>query len=80
MARDITTDDDGKAVVMADGTRIGTISSVQDGQAHVTPDNNADLTEVVKTALGWDDAEETHDLHNDDVESITDDEVRLRSR
>ena len=80
MARDLTADDKDKSVVMADGTRVGTVSDVHDGQARVTPDENADLTEVVKSALGWDDADDTHELQNDDIENITDEEIRLRSR
>ena len=80
MARDLTADDKDKPVVMADGTRVGTISHVQNGQARVTPDEDADLTEVVKSALGWNDADDTHDLQSDDVENVTDEEVRLRSR
>ena len=55
--------------------RVGTVSDVQNGQARVTPDENADLTEVVKSALGWGDADDTHDLQNDDIENVTDEEV-----
>jgi hypothetical protein len=80
MARDLTAEDEDKPVVMADGTPIGTVSAVRDGQARVTVEDDADLTEVVKTALGWDDAADTHDLQNDDIEAVTDQEVRLRNR
>ena len=53
---------------------------VRDGQGYVEPDDDADLTEVVGSMLNWDDADNTHELRNDDVETVTDDEVRLRSR
>ena len=80
MEREFTTDDTDKSVVLADGTSIGTVSDVQNGQARVTLEDDPDLTEVVKTALGWDDAANTHDLQNEDVETVTDEEVRLRNR
>lgn len=64
----------------ADGTRVGTVVEVRDGQGYVEPDDDADLTEVVRSMLNWDDADNTHELRNDDVETVTDDEVRLRSR
>jgi hypothetical protein len=80
MARALTADDEDKPVVMADGTHVGTVSDVHDGQARVTPTENADLTEVVKSALGWDDADDTHDLQNDDIETVNDEQIQLRSR
>ena len=59
MARDLTNDDRDKDVVTAGGTRVGTVSSVQDGQARVTPDNDSGgLTDTIRSMLGWDDSDE----------------------
>ncbi|PSP40591.1 hypothetical protein BRC68_16825 [Halobacteriales archaeon QH_6_64_20] len=81
MARDLTDDDRDKDVVTAGGTRVGTVSSVQDGQARVTPDNDSgELTDTIKSMLGWDDSDEDQTLRNDDVDSVNDNEVRLRSQ
>ena len=79
MARDLTDDDRNKDVVTSDGTRIGTVSDVRDGQARVTPNNDSGgLTDKIKSMLGWDDSDEDQTLRNDDVDSVNDDEVRLR--
>ena len=81
MARDLTDDDRDKDVVTAGGTRVGTVSGVQDGQARVTPDNDSGgLTDKIKSMLGWDDSDEDQTLRNDDVDSVNDNEVRLRSQ
>lgn len=82
MTRDLTADDRGKPLVGPEGTPIGTITHVQDGRGHVeTDDNSAGLTDKLKSALGWDgsDDEDTHELRNDHVDSVNDDEVRLRN-
>ena len=79
MARDLTDDDRNKDVITSDGTRIGTVSDVRDGQASVTPDTDSGgLTDTIKSMLGWDDSDEDQTLRNDDVDSVNDDEVRLR--
>ena len=81
MARDLTNDDRDKDVVTAGGTRVGTVSGVQDGQARVTPaTDSGGLTDKIKSMLGWDDSDEDQTLRNDDVDSVNDDEVRLRSQ
>ena len=81
MARDFTDDDRNKDVVTSDGTRVGTVSNVQDGQATVTPDNDSrGLTDKIKSMLGWDDSDDDQTLRNDDVDSVNDNEVRLRSQ
>ncbi|WP_101295638.1 hypothetical protein [Halegenticoccus soli] len=79
MAREFTTDDAEKPVVTAEGTRVGTISEVRDGRARVTPtdDESEGLTDKIKSMLGWDDADETHELRREHVDAV-DDEVRLR--
>ena len=79
MARDLTDDDRNKDVVTSNGTRIGTISNIREGQARVTPDTDSGgLTDKIKSMLGWDDSDEDQTLRNDDVDSVNDDEVRLR--
>jgi len=79
MARDLTDDDRNKDVVTSDGTRIGTVSDIREGQARVTPDTDSGgLTDTIKSMLGWDDSDEDQTLRNDDVDSVNDDEVRLR--
>lgn len=81
MARELTTDDRDKTVVTAEGRRVGTVSDVDGGRARVTTDDDSEgLTDKLKSVLGWDDSEDTHDLRNDDVDSVTDDEIRLRSQ
>ena len=80
MARDLTSDDKNKDVVTTDGTRIGTVSGVQDGRATVTPNNDSGgLTDKIKSMLGWDDSDNDQDLRNDDIDTVNDNEVRLRS-
>ena len=79
MARDLTDDDRNKDVVTSDGTRIGTVSDIREGQARVIPDTDSGgLTDKIKSMLGWDDSDEDQTLRNDDVDSVNDDEVRLR--
>ena len=81
MARDLTDDDRNKDVVTSDGTRIGTVSDVRDGVASVTPDTGSGgLTDTIKSMLGWDDSDEDQTLRNDDVDSVNDNEVRLRNQ
>ena len=52
-----------------------------DGRAHVKTDGTASESGVldeIKSALGWDDGDDTHELRDDDVETINDTEVRLK--
>lgn len=83
MARDLTDEDVDKPVVTPEGAPIGTLSDVRDGRGRVTPDDDSEsLTDEIKSMLGWDDSDDsdgTHELRNDDIDSVTDDEVRLRS-
>jgi len=77
MARtNLTEKDEGKKVVNADGDTVGMISGFRGGRAHVDPD--PDLTDKVKSALGWQDVDDdNYILESDQVERITDDEVHL---
>jgi len=74
----LTETDEGKKVVNADGDEIGVISEFRAGQAYVDPDPG--ITDKVMSSLGWTDADEEHyALNEDQVEHVTDDEVRLSS-
>ena len=76
MCAQFTDDDEGKRVVNADGDEIGVIETVKGGSAHVNPDPG--ITDTIKSRLGWGDSdEETYELDERNVESITDDEVQI---
>ncbi|MCU4741488.1 PRC-barrel domain containing protein [Halobacteria archaeon AArc-m2/3/4] len=76
MCATFTDDDEGKRVVNANGEEIGMIQSVEGGAVHVDPDPG--MADSIKSKLGWGDSdEETYMLDEDNVESISDDEVRL---
>ena len=76
MCAKFSDDDEGKRVVNADGDEIGVIETVKGGSAHVNPDPG--ITDTIKSRLGWGDSdEETYELDERNVESITDDEVRI---
>ncbi|WP_255194552.1 PRC-barrel domain containing protein [Natronobeatus ordinarius] len=68
--------DEGKRVVNADGEAIGIVEHVHGSTVHVNPDPG--VTDTIRSKLGWGDAdEETYELDESNVESITDDEIRL---
>lgn len=70
---------EGKTVVTADGSEVGTVVDADNTTAYVEP--NPDLTDEIAAELGWGDTdEETYELDNDTVESVTDDEIRLEER
>ena len=79
MARDFTDDDRGKSVVDHQGNRIGSITDTRDGRGIVETDDDSSLTDKLKSALGWGDSDDSHELRNDHVDSVNDDEVRLRN-
>ncbi|WP_276299170.1 PRC-barrel domain containing protein [Halorussus lipolyticus] len=70
-------DDEGKSVV-ADGEEVGIVSEVEHGTAYVDPDPG--ITDKIKAKLDWGERDEdTYPLQEQAVDSITDDEIRLRS-
>ncbi|WP_049902371.1 hypothetical protein [Halococcus agarilyticus] len=79
MVRDLTDDDRGKSVVDHEGNRVGSITDTRDGRGVVETDDDSSLTDKLKSALSWDDSDDSHELRNDDVDSVNDDEVRLRN-
>lgn len=80
MARPAFTNEDrGTAVFDHDGNRVGTVSDVQSGTAHVdTADSDSGVLDSIKDALGWNDDDDTHELRSDDVDTYDDDGVHLR--
>jgi len=77
MTTTITDDDEGKSVVTADGEQVGIVASVEHGTARVEPDPG--LTDELKAKLGFGDTDDdTYPLQEERVETVTDDEIRLR--
>lgn len=77
MGTEVTSDDRAKRVVDSEGNVIGIVDDVDDGTAYVDPDPN--VPGGVKTRLGWGpDEQSAYPLRNDAIDTITDDEIRLR--
>ena len=77
MATEMSEHDEGKKVV-ADGDQVGIVSEVEHGTAYVEPDPG--ITDKVKSKLGWGDRDEdTYPLQEESIDTVTDDEVRLKS-
>ncbi|XVH33546.1 PRC-barrel domain containing protein (plasmid) [Haloferacaceae archaeon DSL9] len=72
-----TDDEEGKTVVDSAGNEIGVIAEVRNNGAYVEPD--AGMLDKVQAKLGMGDAgEDTFRIESDEIETITDDEVRIR--
>jgi hypothetical protein len=77
MTKTVTEDAVGKSVVDARGNAVGIVVDVKHGTAYVEPD--PDITDKLTAKLGWTEAgEESYPLQEAAVETVTDDEVRLR--
>jgi sporulation protein YlmC with PRC-barrel domain len=77
MARNFNDSDEGKRVVNADGDEIGTVEEVSGNSAHVKP--TSDLSNQMRQRLGWNQSgEESYALRHDTIDSIGDDEIRLK--
>lgn len=75
--RNITDTDEGKRVVNASGDTIGMVKAVRSGTAYVDPDPG--LGDRIRTRLGWEDVEaDDYPLDESTIETITDDEIRLK--
>lgn len=73
----VTDDDEGKAVIDSSGRKIGMITEVKSGTAYVNADPG--LTDSVRSKLGWGKADEDdYVLKGDRIDTVTDDEVRLK--
>lgn len=78
MAHTITDDEEGKPVVAADGEQVGRVVSVEHGTAYVDADPG--ITDTIMSKLGWGDTDEdSYPLQEESIETITDDEIRLRT-
>lgn len=78
MEHNLTEEDEGKKVVDSSGDEIGIVSGVRGGTAYVDPD--PDLTENIKSRLGWGDVDQDdYPLDDSQIETVTDDEIRLGS-
>lgn len=72
-----TEDDQGKKVVSATGEELGMITEVKEGTAYVNPDPG--IADTISSKLGWGDAgDDDYELHNDQIKTVTDKEVRLK--
>lgn len=77
MARNFKSEDEGKSVMTADGDMVGTVDRVSGSTAHIKPDN--DLSQSIRRRLGWsEEGEDTYELRKSNVDSITNDEIRLK--
>ena len=73
----VTDDDQGKTVVNSDGQEIGMVTEVKSGTAYVNADPG--ITDTIRSKLGWGDADEDdYALGEDHIDSVTDDEIRLK--
>lgn len=72
----LSEDEIDKTVVDSTGTRLGTVSDVNHGRAHVTADQHIVAEMDTKLPEGGID-EETYALDDDSIAEITDDEIIL---
>ena len=72
-------DDEGKRVVDSNGVEMGVVVEVDAGRAYVDPDPN--MLDEIGSRFGISSAdEETFPIEDSDVQSITDNEIRLSER
>lgn len=73
----LTEADKGKRVINNAGNEIGRVVEIKSGAAYVDPD--PDLTDTFKSKLGWGDmqSEETYRLDPTNIDTVTDDEIRV---
>lgn len=77
MCATFTEEDEGKDVVNTNGDQIGIVTKVEAGTAYVDPDPN--LTDTLKSQLGWGDTDEkAYPIDDTNVKAITDREIRLK--
>lgn len=77
MGANVTDEEEGKAVIDANGEWIGTVRAVEDGTALVDP--AGELDSIVTRALGWAGGPDVYPLHDPTIETITESSIRLRS-
>ena len=72
----ISEDDEGKSVVNRNGDTIGMVSGVEENRVYIDP--NPGLTDRIKSKLGWETVDEDdYAITERDIDTVTDDEVRL---
>lgn len=77
MDRNFTVTDEGKRVLLADGTLIGTIDEADGPTAHVVPDES--LSPTTEDRLGWRDSDpESYSLSHAKVATVDDRAVHLK--
>ena len=75
--KNVTDDDQGKAVVDSSGQEIGMVTEIRSGTAYVNADPG--LTDTIRSKLGWGDADEDdYALDESRIHTVTDDEIRLK--
>jgi hypothetical protein len=75
---EFTESDEGKSVVNRNGDPIGRVVEVEEHRAYVDPDPG--VTDAIMSKLGWGSRDDgSYQLQADDIERVTDDEVRLNS-
>lgn len=74
----LTDEDEGKQVVNSTGDNVGMITEIRGGKAYVNPDPG--ITEKISSKLGWGDADEKeeYELEPDRIDTVTNDEIRLK--
>lgn len=76
MTAELSEDDRGKTLV-AGTERIGTVTDVRGGTAHVDPDMDH-VSEALRDALGWREGSDEYTIDEDDVTAVANSQVRLR--
>jgi sporulation protein YlmC with PRC-barrel domain len=76
MVRAFKSSDEGKRVVTSDGDNIGKVRRVNGDEAHVRPKGG--LADSIRQRLGMGSDEDMYVLNHDEVDSITDDEIKLK--
>lgn len=72
----ISEDDEGKTVLNQEGETIGMVTSVRGDRMFVNPEPG--ITDRIKSKLGWEDVgEDDYVVRENDIETVTDDAVRL---
>jgi hypothetical protein len=72
----LTQEDKGKRVVSFDGDKVGIVSGIDGDAAHVDPD--AGLSDSIRSKMGWSSDGSPHVLPADRIETVTDDEIKLK--
>lgn len=77
MAGMFDSSDEGKRVVTKDGDTVGEITEVRGDEAHVTPESG--LADSIRQRLGMEDDSDTYVLRESEIDTHSDDEIRLRN-